>query len=111
MNAYLFSYGTLQKKKVQMESFGRILKGYKDTLNGYKLSMVEITDASVLAKSEQKFHPIAVKSTNQSDFIEGVVFEISEAELLMADSYEVDDYKRVDVVLESGKLAWVYVAA
>lgn len=34
MNEYLFSYGTLQLEKVQIESFGKILKGPKDTLQG-----------------------------------------------------------------------------
>ncbi|HAO29187.1 MAG TPA: UDP-N-acetylmuramate--alanine ligase, partial [Chryseobacterium indologenes] len=29
---YLFSYGTLQKEQVQLETFGRILQGEKDTL-------------------------------------------------------------------------------
>jgi hypothetical protein len=29
---FLFSYGTLQKEQVQMETFGRILQGEKDYL-------------------------------------------------------------------------------
>ena len=108
---YLFSYGTLQKEKVQLESFGRILKGAADSLLGYKLSAIEIKDEDVLAKSQQQYHPIAVVSADQTDRIEGLVFEISPEELKLADSYEVDDYKRVKVILASGQEAWVYVAA
>lgn len=33
----LFSYGTLQKEKVQLETFGRKLDGNKDTLIGYEV--------------------------------------------------------------------------
>jgi hypothetical protein len=38
------------------------------------------------------------------------VFTISKEELLLADNYETDDYKRIKVKLQSGKEAWVYVA-
>src|SRR5258706_482746 len=110
MNEHLFSYGTLQKEKVQLESFGRILTGTKDTLKGYKLSFLEIKDESVLLKSEQKFHPIAIHSENNDDCVEGIVFEVTVEELLLSDSYAVGDYVRVKEVLTSGKQAWVYVA-
>lgn len=109
MRHLLFSYGTLQLEKVQIESFGRRLKGERDSLPGYKLEEVQIKDPEVLAKSEKEFHPIAVKSDHPKDSIEGMVFEISQAELLQADSYEVSDYKRVAETLTSGKKAWVYV--
>src|SRR6187402_1251152 len=92
----LFSYGTLQLEKVQMASFGRILKGTKDAILGYKLSTVEITDKDVLEKSGQQFHPVAMPSTNTRDKIDGVVFEITKEELAKADEYEVDDYIRVE---------------
>ena len=110
MKEYLFSYGTLQKEKVQSELFGRLLKGTKDTLNGYKLSTIEIKDESVLSKSEQQYHLIAIPSKNNSDSIEGIVLEVSEEEVLIADKYETDDYKRVKLILESRKEAWVYVS-
>ena len=110
MKENLFSYGTLQKDKVQLELFGRHLTGTKDILKGYKLSSIEIKDESVLAKSEQRYHLIAILSKDNTDIIEGIVFEISEEELLIADKYETDDYKRVKVVLQSGKEAWIYVA-
>lgn len=109
MSEWLFSYGTLQKPKVQLESFGRLLEGHHDQLLGYYLGQLEIKDEAVLAKSEQAFHPIAIASNNLSDCIEGMVFQVTESELLKADKYEVDDYQRILVQLHSGKEAWVYV--
>jgi gamma-glutamylcyclotransferase (GGCT)/AIG2-like uncharacterized protein YtfP len=110
MSEYLFSYGTLQLEKVQMESFGRILHGSKDALRGYALKFIEITDQQVLEQSGQQFHPMAIPSDNSNDKVEGVVFEISYEELLQADKYEVSDYKRISVTLESGKKAWMYIS-
>jgi len=104
----LFSYGTLQLEKVQLESFGRVLQGKEDVLSGYKIEQVEITDPVVLAKSEQKYHPILVEGQS-SDTVCGTVFKISEEELAQADLYEVDDYKRIAVELFSRTKAFVYV--
>jgi Gamma-glutamyl cyclotransferase, AIG2-like len=107
---YLFSYGTLQQTDVQMASFGRMLEGKPDALPGWRREMVEITDAEVLAKSGERFHPILVPG-GEADEIPGMVFEISEAELLRADAYEVSDYKRIAARLKSGVEAFVYVKA
>ncbi|MBR9847515.1 MAG: gamma-glutamylcyclotransferase [Algicola sp.] len=109
MKIFLFSYGTLQLEKVQIESFGRLLKGKKDKLFGYKISYLKIKDEMVLKRSQEEKHPIAIKSNNESDFISGMVFEITNKELKMADEYEVEDYIRVNETLESGIEAWVYV--
>jgi hypothetical protein len=108
--ARLFSYGTLQQDGVQMSSFGRLLKGAPDALPGWRCEMVEITDPDVLAKSGQRFHPILVRGA-ASDEVAGMVFEITEDELVSADRYEVADYKRIAARLKSGIDAWVYVKA
>ncbi len=110
MKENLFSYGTLQKKNVQLELFGRLLNGTKDFLKGYKLSSIEIKDESFLSKGEQKYQLTAILSKDNTDIIEGIVFEISEEELLLADKHEPDNYKRVKIVLQSGKEAWIYIA-
>ena len=110
MKEYLFSYGTLQKEKVQMELFGRRLQGTRDTVSGYQISTIEIKDESVVSKSEQTLHLIAVVST-PNDKIDGMVLELTSQELITADAYETDDYKRIKVTLESGNQAWIYVAA
>lgn len=109
MKENLFSYGTLQKEKVQMELFGRLLTGTKDSLKGYKLSSIEIKDESFLAKGEENIQQTVTRSKD-NDIIEGTVFEISEEELFLADKYEPENYKRVKVVLGSGKEAWIYAA-
>lgn len=106
---FLFSYGTLQLEKVQLESFGRKLVGKPDRLYSYKLGQLVITDPSVLEKSNQTVHPIAIKTNDSKDFIEGMIFEITENELKQADNYEVDDYQRIFELFESGQTAWIYV--
>jgi gamma-glutamylcyclotransferase (GGCT)/AIG2-like uncharacterized protein YtfP len=108
MQEYLFSYGTLQKEITQLKLFGRLLNGAKDILKGYKLSPIEIRDKSFLSKGEENIQLTVTPSNDKQDSIHGAVFEISEEELLLADNYEPDNYKRIQVELESGKKAWVY---
>lgn len=109
MKELLFSYGTLQLKKVQLESFGRELNGTKEILTGYKLEKLLITDRTVLEKSEKEFHPIAVPSKDPNDQVNGTLYEISTNELKQADLYEVADYKRIKATFQSGKQGWVYI--
>ena len=111
MSELLFSYGTLQKQKVQLELFGRTLSGTLDVLKGYKLATIEIKDENVLSKSEQKYHLIAVPSNDKKDFIEGIALEVLMEEVLRADEYETEDYKRIKVRLASGRESWVYIAS
>ena len=108
--AHLFSYGTLQQEKVQLASFGRLLKGAPDLLPGWKREMVEITDADVFALSGERCHPILVPGL-PSDEVAGMLFEVTDQELAAADRYEIDEYKRIGVRLKSGTDAWVYVRA
>lgn len=105
----LFSYGTLQLERVQLESFGRRLDGHADAIRGYARALVEITDPAVLASSGERFHPIVSASGDPDDEVAGTVFRISAAELAAADRYEVADYRREQARLASGALAWVYV--
>lgn len=107
----LFSYGTLQLKSVQMANFGRELTGHADTLIGYQLDFIEMTDERVLAESGQSHHPIVRYTGRASDQVDGTVFELTPAELARADDYEVSDYRRVSAALLSGQVCWVYVAA
>lgn len=51
---YLFSYGTLQLDKVQIETYGRLLQEKYSLLN-YKLDKLKITDAEVIKKVEKNF--------------------------------------------------------
>jgi gamma-glutamylcyclotransferase (GGCT)/AIG2-like uncharacterized protein YtfP len=106
----LFSYGTLRLESVQLATFGRRLEGRPDVLPGYRLSPVRITDPHVIAVSGADTHTIARPSGDPADRIAGTVFEITPAELDAADRYEVGDYERIRVQLESGAEAFLYVA-
>lgn len=107
----LFSYGTLQQDAVQVATFGRLLSGEADALPGFSQALVEITDPDVLATSGKAFHPIVAPSDDPGDSVLGMAFLITLAELEAADRYEVSDYKRIVVVLASGRNAFVYVKA
>lgn len=104
----LFSYGTLQQKNVQQQTFGRLLTGTPDVLIGYVLGEVRISDPEVLAKSGKEYHPILVPTGNMNDEVAGTIFEVTDEELAQADEYEVDDYARVSAKFKSGVTAWVY---
>lgn len=110
MNQNLFSYGTLQNTEVQLRLFGRLLNGTKVILKGYKLCQIEINDELFLAQGDGKFQMTLIPSKDVNNLIEGTIFELSESELLSADSYEPDNYKRIEIELESGKRVWIYTA-
>jgi gamma-glutamylcyclotransferase (GGCT)/AIG2-like uncharacterized protein YtfP len=96
MPVLLFSYGTLQDRKVQLGNFGRELKGREDTLPGYVRTMA----------SESRYPNIEPSSEGA---VAGMVFEVTEQELSAADRYEAGaDYRRISVTLGSGDRAWVY---
>ena len=106
----LFSYGTLRQENVQLATFGRRLEGQDDALPGFALSPVRITDPHVIATSGLDTHMIAHRTDDPAHRIPGTVFEISPAELEAADHYEVGDYTRIEILLESGTKAFLYVA-
>ena len=105
----LFSYGTLQLDSVQQATFGRLLTGKPDVLTGFELRPLQIDDKYVIAVSGKSEHTIAAFTGRDSDTIPGTVFEVSAEELQHADEYEVEPCRRVSVVLQSGRSAWVYV--
>ncbi|AZK97725.1 MULTISPECIES: gamma-glutamylcyclotransferase family protein [Streptomyces] len=106
---HLFSYGTLQLPEVQLSQFGRLLHGTPDALSGHRTTIVLITDPEVIRASGTDRHPMVVPSPDPEDDVAGQVFAVSDAELAMADAYEVDDYTRREVTLRSGIRAWVYL--
>lgn len=106
---HLFSYGTLQDEAVQLATFGRRLVGEPDTLLGYRQTLLEIRDPSLIPELG-KYHVNVQWTGRDSDSVVGVRFEVSVKELDQADMYEADaDYKRASVQLKSGTRAWVYV--
>lgn len=105
----LFSYGTLQQPEVQRANYGRLLEGDPDSLAGFRLAPLTITDPHVVQLSGKAVHTIARATGDPADRIAGAVFQVSEAELAATDAYEVDVYARLEAALESGRVAWVYV--
>jgi Gamma-glutamyl cyclotransferase, AIG2-like len=105
----LFSYGTLQQREVQLATYGRLLQGTPDVLTGYRLAPLAISDPRVVAVSGKAVHTIARPTGDPADRISGTLFELTEAELGASDGYEVDAYSRVEVMLETGRMAFVYV--
>ena len=64
---------------------------------------------SVSSKKVMGQYPVAVPTGYPSDKIIGVSFSVSFVELYWIDQYETAVYKRVPVVLKSGKRAWIYI--
>lgn len=109
--ALLFAYGTLRQPEVQLAKCGRLLTGEPDVLAGFRLVPLAIRDPEVVRVSGRAVHAIAQASGDPADRIAGVVFALTAEELAATDAYEVDAYARIEATLESGRSAWVYVAA
>ena len=105
----LFSYGTLQLPEVQRATYGRLLEGRPDALLGYRLAPLTISQPEVVALSGAPVHMIACRTGDPADRIAGVVYTITPAELAATDDYEGDAYARIEVRLESGAAAFVYI--
>lgn len=106
----LFSYGTLQQEEVQLSTFGRKLDGQKDLITGYEPSLLKITDPALATKLGKTHHDNISATGDDWSNVQGTVFDVTEAELAMADTFEGQfDYKRVNVTLASGNDAWVYL--
>ncbi|MBP4138535.1 gamma-glutamylcyclotransferase family protein [Flavobacterium geliluteum] len=101
---HLFSYGTLQSKEIQMQVFNKLLTGTPDQLTGYKLKDLKIEEEFGMTD-----YFVATASENSSDKIEGIVFKISSKDLAKADLFESNAYKRVQITLKSGLVAWIYI--
>lgn len=106
----LFSYGTLQRPQVQLDTFGRLLEGEPDVLPGYTTDYAEIADRRVVDLSGLSVHPIVRATGNPLDKVVGQAMWVTEDELDASDEYEVTLYRRISVVLASGRTAWAYVS-
>jgi len=95
----LFTYGTLQSDSVQHSVFNRVLSGQSDSLRGYQIATDQVAGR----------YPLIERTTDTNTEVQGTVYELSGEDLLLADSYEGNAYKRIKVKLHSGKDAWVYI--
>ena len=98
----LFAYGTLKEKDIQETIFGRILKGTPETLVGYVINQIHIEEEFGVAQ-----YPIITPTHNPEDTISGMLYDLTEAQLQLADTYEGLHYKRIQVQLQSEQTAWV----
>ena len=105
----LFSYGTLQRRDVQLATYGRPLDGSHDALLGYRLEVLPDRDPDAVRISGTKTHMVVRRTGDLTDRVPGVVFLLTAAELAATDKYEGSDYGRVELILESGRRAFVYV--
>ncbi len=97
---FLFTYGTLQEEIIQAAVYSRKLSGNLDVLTGYRISDVKVAGA----------YPVIEQTGKESDRVEGVVYLITNKELIKTDAYEGVAYRRIKVRLESGKESWVYLS-
>jgi gamma-glutamyl AIG2-like cyclotransferase len=107
----LFSYGTLREPAVQQSLFGRLLDGTADELVGFAQSLRKVEDPGFVAASGTADHAVVRFDGRCESRVPGIVFEVSDAELVTADRYEPAGYERTLTTLASGKRAWVYVAS
>ena len=106
----IFSYGTLQDAAVQQEQFGRLLTGSADSVTGWRVGLVRITDSEVVRQSGLTHHK-ALVADDTAPAIDGMLYWLTADELAAADDYESGEYERRRVTLGSGQSAWIYVAA
>ena len=97
----LFSYGTLQDVRVQLATFGRRMASQPDALAGFELTTVQVGVDR---------HANLVPSDKAGAAVSGLALDVADRELAAADRYErTASYSRIEVVLASGQVAWVYV--
>jgi len=96
---------------VQLANYGRELEGESDALVGYRLAVVPDRDPDAVRISGENAHFIVQPTGDPADRVPGVVFLLTADELAATDRYEGSDYGRSELVLESGRMALVYVEA
>lgn len=105
----LFSYGTLRQESVQIKTFGRLLQGLTDELEGFRLSEIIVEDRAFRAASGKVVHQNVIFTGKTDQRVAGTAFEVSDQELSLCDEYERPaQYRRTMVKLVSGREAWVY---
>lgn len=110
MQEKLFSYGTLQQADVQLRLFGKTVTSNADSLLGYRVQTIKITDAAFLSGGESAIQKTLIYTGNSNDQLQGELLHVSKEELHIVDQYEPAGYKREKVMLQSGSEAWVYLA-
>lgn len=109
MGDAIFSFGTLQLEAVQRELFGRAVETTPASLGGFRIGELRIQDHEVIRLSGTDIHPALIATGNLGDVVHGAILDVTSADLAAADHYERVSYRRIPVVLQSGRDAWAYV--
>ena len=108
----IFSHGSLQQPDVQVSIYGRVLHVEPDELVDCIRTQVEVPPWHKAAASGTTHYANVEFVAGSDDRVPGMVFELTDAELVLTDAYERDaEYVRVLARLASGRSAWVYVSA
>jgi gamma-glutamylcyclotransferase (GGCT)/AIG2-like uncharacterized protein YtfP len=100
MTQYVFAYGTLKLENLRQELLGYETPSFPGILKGFSMSSV------ILDHIE---YPIIMENPDSCDIIEGEYFAVEEPDLKKLDIYESPAYRRIQVKLENGIAAWVYI--
>jgi hypothetical protein len=76
----LFSYGTLQRRDVQLATYGRPLDGSPEALLGYRLEALPDRDPEAVRISGTKTHMVVRHTGDPADRVLGVVFILTAEE-------------------------------
>ncbi len=93
----VFTYGSLLNDSNRSLVLGREVDGVEDILLGYEKI------------PHSKFYIYPTIRKNKNGVVEGMVFDVSEADMKNLDRYETHHYKRLEVTLKSGKKALAYI--
>ncbi len=93
----LFVYGTLTAPARQRAIIGRAAASAPAALDGYHKDEIRLG-----------LHTYPIARPRAGARLEGLVLEVTEAELALFDRYETDAYRRVRVTLADGAEAWLY---
>lgn len=106
-----FSYGTLQDPQIQRSVWGREISGSPDSLRGYSCVQLASCDAAWTRLTGYTHTPALVADKGAYEPVRGTLYLITAKEMEATDIYEGAEYRRIEVVLQSGTTAWTFVKA
>jgi gamma-glutamylcyclotransferase (GGCT)/AIG2-like uncharacterized protein YtfP len=93
----IFTYGTLMDASVRTRVLGKEITGKNDSLSNFRL------------KKHSVLYSYPVVEKNEGNNVKGMVFEVTDDDLINLDRYESDYYRREIVTLDSGVKSMVYI--
>lgn len=93
----IFTYGTLMDSSVRTRVLGKEISGKNDSLSNFKL------------KKHSVLYSYPVVEKDEGNNVIGMVFDVTDDDLVKLDYYESEYYRRERVTLDSGVKSMVYV--